>query len=798
MNTKTTILTLCLLLSSFLFAQNTQTVRGTVTDKTAKYPIIGAAVVLKQNDVIVKNTVTNVDGEFRLEEVPYGKYAIEVSFMGYQTFLNAEVNVQSGFQTVLNIELVESTFELDEVELVGVDHKGDAINEFATISSRTFSIEETERYAGSRGEPSRMAANYAGVVGNNDNSNDIVVRGNTPLGLLWRLDGVNIPNPNHFAAGGSTGGPVTMLNNQTLANSDFMTSAFPSEYGNTVAGVFDLKTRNGNNDQHQFSGELGFLGIKARAEGPFKKGGKSSFLAGYRYSTFAAFEAINFNIGTDAAPRYQDLNVKLNFPLKNNANLSVFAIGGTSGIDIEKSKSENPFEDVFGDPSSDEYFRTQMGVVGANYSKSISPKLFMQITGSVSAEQSENSIYALKWVVSDIENPSVSDKKLSIDYNFRQNKVGAAVDFKQKLNIRHNFKYGIFVDYYDFNFVDSTLLIPDSTYRTRVDYRGNGVMIQPYIDWSWAATEKLTVIAGVHGQYFDVSKSSSVEPRLGAKYQLDSKKWLEAGVGSHSQFLPTYVYFSRQFDNQGNYAMGNQNTDFLRSYHAVIGYNQMLSPYLRLKVEAYHQWLYNVPVTIAPSSYSILNEGGDLERFFPDSLNNGGDGRNYGVEFTLEKFFNNSYFVFVSGSLFSSTYEGSDGITYNTLFNSNFALNVLSAREFIWGARKQNKLTVGAKITWTGGRRYTPIDLDASEVAYDAVYDYSQRNEMQYKDYFRLDLSIKYRINAKNIGHEFGLDLVNVLNTKNFFKEEYNPVLKQGYTETQLGFLPIFYYRIDF
>ena len=199
MASKNTILTLCLLLSTLLFAENTQTVRGVIIDKIAQFPIIGGAVVLRQNAQIVKNTVTNVNGEYRLEDIPYGKYTIEVSFIGYYTFLNAEVTVQSGAQTILNIELIEASFELDEVELVGVDHKGDAINEFATVSSRTFSIEETERYAGSRGEPSRMAANYAGVLGNNDNSNDIVVRGNTPIGLLWRMDGVNIPNPNHFA-----------------------------------------------------------------------------------------------------------------------------------------------------------------------------------------------------------------------------------------------------------------------------------------------------------------------------------------------------------------------------------------------------------------------------------------------------------------------------------------------------------------------------------------------------------------------------------------------------------------------
>lgn len=244
--------------------------------------------------------------------------------------------------------------------------------------------------------------------------------------------------------------------------------------------------------------------------------------------------------------------------------------------------------------------------------------------------------------------------------------------------------------------------------------------------------------------------------------------------------------------------MNNQEVDFLRSWHAVLGYNQMISPYLRVKVEAYYQWLYNIPIEANSSSYSILNEGGDLERFFPEILTNDGKGRNYGVEFTIEKFFNNHYFVFASGSIFSSTYEASDGSEYNTLFNSGFAFNALGAREFKWGVDKRNKVTAGAKITYAGGRRYTPLDLDASQQFGYAIYDYDQRNDKQFSNYFRFDLSIKYRINGRKLGHEMGLDLVNLLNVDNAFKEDYNPHTQEMYVVNQLGFLPLFYYRVDF
>lgn len=171
-----------------------------------------------------------------------------------------------------------------------------------------------------------MAANFAGVSIVDDSRNDIIIRGNSPIGLLWRLDGVEVPNLNHFSAAGTTGGPVSMINNNLLANSDFFTSAFPAEYGNAMSGVFDLKMRNGNNQKREYVGQIGFNGFELGAEGPFKKG-EGSYIVNYRYSVLGLMSKIGMKSGTgDATPYYQDLSFKINLPRTKIGKLSLFEI----------------------------------------------------------------------------------------------------------------------------------------------------------------------------------------------------------------------------------------------------------------------------------------------------------------------------------------------------------------------------------------------------------------------------------------------------------------------------------------
>ena len=376
-----------LLLSSLnLFGQGvpTQAVRGNVFDNESKFPIVGAKVFLFSEDFSSK-TITDFDGHFHLENIPVGKHELQVSYTLYSSN-TLTVEVTSGKEVVVQVPLIEFVSEQKEVVVHG-RKRGEVLNELALISAQQFSVEETNRYPGSRMDPARMASNFAGVQGADDSRNDIIIRGNSPLGVVWRVEGIDIPNPSHFAISGSTGGPVSIINNKILANSDFFMSAFPAEYGNSTSGVFDLKLRNGNNNRHEFTGQFGFLGTEFLAEGPLSKKNKSSYLVMGRYSTLSLFQQVGIQLGTDAVPQYGDASFKFNFPLKKGGQLSWFGIGGKSNINILISEQTEYSTEFYGEGDRDQKFGTSMFVTGLNFKKPLSPKTFVSATAAVSYEE---------------------------------------------------------------------------------------------------------------------------------------------------------------------------------------------------------------------------------------------------------------------------------------------------------------------------------------------------------------------------------------------------------------------------
>ncbi|HET6244434.1 MAG: TonB-dependent receptor [Bacteroidetes bacterium] len=772
-----------------------QVIRGSVIDKESKSPLPGASVILTSDTVSLRGVTTDANGFFRIEQVPLGRQDLKITFIGYKPLYLNGITITSGKEVIVTVELEESITSIAAVE-ISATRKDQAINEMAVVSARTFSIEETDRYAGSRGDPARMASNFAGVQGANDARNDIVVRGNAPMGVLWRLEGIDIPNPNHFAISGTSGGPVSILNNKVLSNSDFLTSAFPAEYGNSVAGIFDVKMKNGNNEKHEFTGQFGFLGTELTAEGPISKEKRSSYLFNYRYSTLKLFEALNVSIGTSAVPMYQDAAFKLNFPTKKG-NLSFFGIGGKSSIDIILSKQVESTEELYGSKDRDQYFGTSMGVSGASYTHYINPTAYTKLTVSGSYAES----HSLHNLIRRDSSYSVTSLNPILVYKSEETKLTAAYFLNKKVSSRHTIKPGFLINRYQFNMSDSIFNNTQQQFVTRLDHTGSALLIQPYIQWKVKITDDLEFISGIHAQYFSLNRSSSIEPRGGLKWRLKENHALGLGAGMHSQLQPTYIYFAQSIDMQGNVIQHNKGLDFTRSAHYVLSYDYNMARNLRFKTEIYYQQLYNIPVEFQPSAYTILNQGASFTRLFPDSLQNTGTGKNQGIEFTLERFFSKSYFFLITTSFYQSKYKGSDGIERNTDYNGRFATNILAGREIKTG--KKTNLGISTKITWAGGRRYTPIDINASSLANEAVYITDQTNSLQFKDYFRTDLRINYKINSRKIAHEIAIDFVNVSNSKNILALSYapnpnNPTVNPLREEYQLGFLPLFYYKIDF
>lgn len=791
----------CFCLISFsipLFGQ--QTLRGTVVDSESKYPLPGVHVMIVTDSLSQKGSATNRDGEFSIKEVSIGRHRIQISFIGYNSqALNVIVN--SGKETVLTIEIEESSEVMEEFKVVANDTK-EVSNEMALASAQQFSVEETDRYAGSRSDPARMASNFAGVNGADDSRNDIVVRGNSPLGVVYRVEGVDIPNPNHFSVPGSSGGPVSILNTKLLANSDFFTGAFPAEYGNSTSAVFDLKLRAGNNQKHEFTGQFGFLGTEIMAEGPFSKKHRSSYLIMYRYSTVSLFSALGIDIGTSAVPRYQDLSFKLNFPMRKGGHLSLWGISGKSNIDILISNQKDPSEiDLYGENSKDQYFGTGMAIGGLTYSKPINENTYIKSTlsGSIDEQHSHH----------DFINRHVgANGQFVIDsifdfmsYQFLQQKVANSTYLNKKIGKKNVLKTGVNTDFYWVSFQDSVIknIITPDTFQFRWNSKGNFFLVQPYVSWKHKFSERVAISGGIHAQYQSLGNAfSGIEPRMALKWKISNNGALRLGLGRHSQSQPIYAYY---YLLPGNSSPHNTGMTFTKSNHAILEYTQKMGKNVRLKLASYYQSLLDIPVAINPSSFSAVNIGSGFSRFFPDTLKNAGTGHNYGVEFTMQRYFSDTWYAMLSGAIYNSKYKGSDGIERNTDYNGGYAFNLLGGKAFNFNDK--NTFSIGGKVTYAGGKRYGEVDTLLSAIQGEVVYEDNNYNEFQFRNYFRADLKITYKRNAKTVTHEIGLDLVNLLGIQNILSLTYAPIpgdpnanpIRENY---QLGFLPIFYYRIDF
>ena len=765
----------------------TQTVRGTIKDKLSQETLIGATVLLADT-AHFNGTATDVNGNFRLENVPLGRQVLIIKYLGYKE-ITLPVVVTSGKEVIANIAMEQSVIEGKEVVIVAERKKDKANNEMATVSARSFTIEETSRYAGSLGDPARMAMNYAGVSGANDARNDIIIRGNSPLGVLWRFNGVDIPNPNHFGSLGVTGGPISILNNNVLDKSDFLTGAFPAEYGNAMAGTFDLQMRSGNNEKYEFLAQLGFNGFEVGAEGPLsKRKNTGSFLVNYRYSTLGVFKAIGINFGAGSTvPEYQDVSFKVDLPTQKAGKFSVFGIGGMSSADVLDKDVDSTKENLYdNNMRSNGYYKNNMGVVGLSHTYFFNTNTYSKLIFAASTT-------AQKYIMDSIasENNAVYPWYRN---NSNQQKYTANYSINKKFSSRDYLKIGIIADRIEFGYRDS--ILEENTFRIITNTSGGSYLYQAYIEWQHKFSDKISINTGVHYQQFALNNSHTIEPRFGIKWEMKEGQSLSFGTGIHSQLQPTFTYFQETHSADGSVALTNKNLDMTKSNHFVLAFDKSFRNNIRIKAETYYQHVYNVPVEMNPSWYSILNEGADFGISSVDSLVNKGTGKNYGAELTLEKFYSKGYYFLLTTSIFESKYKGSDGIERNTAFNGNYTLNVLGGKE--WTVRRKNVFAFNVRTIASGGKRYLPVDFEQSQKQGITNYDEEHAFEKQFKDYFRTDIKIAYRINRKSLTHEFALDVDNIFNTKNIWQQYYDARTNTVKTEYQLGLFPVPMYRLTF
>lgn len=769
-----------------------QTIRGKVQDADSKSPIPGANVVWINADSLV-GTVSDGNGNFRLENIPVGRRSIKVSLVGYEDVVIPNIIVSSAKEVVLTIDLQEKVYTTQTVEVSAKQDKSAANNELVTLSSRNFQAEETGRYAGSRGDPSKMVANYAGVSSGNDARNDIIVRGNSPLGVLWRLEGVDIPNPNHFSAQGATGGPISMLNNNVLGNSDFLTGAFPAEYGNKTAAVFDIKLRNGNNERPEFTGQLGINGVELGAEGPISKKKGSSVLVNYRYSTLEIFNKLGIRFGVSASPEYQDLSYKINLPTTKAGVFQIWGIGGISQLKL--LDSEHKASDwSYISKGEDLVFKTSMGATGINHLYFFNPKF----SGRFSLAATGTNLDAYVDTLSPVDRSPFLDKKnKSVEGNF-----SASYTITDKINSRQLIKAGASYQLLYFNARSFTYSTVYHQYIDQLNVNNSTAgLVQAFVHWQYRPFNNFVLNAGIHYQNFLLNSTWALEPRLGMRYKINERQNISLAGGMHSQMQPTIYYFYETYDVANNsYYRSNRNLDLSKSDHVILEYDLQLLKSLRFKLETYYQYLYNIPVQQNwNSSFSMINVGNALEGIpLVDTLVNKGTGENYGAEFTIEKVFSKGFYFLVTTSLYDSKYLGNDGKIHNTSYNGGYVFNSLAGYELSLGKNKNKSLSLDLKYTQAGGNRYTPIDLNASQLAGKAIYIDREAFSQKQNDYSRFDVKLSYKTNRKKTSQSFFVVVENIFDTKNILRESYNNDTKSIQKEYQLGLFPYFGYRIEF
>ena len=799
---KLTILITFFLLSIALYAQNgVQTVKGIIIDQQSEIPLIGATIQLVSSTLSL-GTSSDIDGYFRLENVPIGRQAFQISYLGYETLTIPNINVTAGKEIILDIKLQESLVTIKEVVVIATTEKDKPQNELATISSRQFTMEEVNRYSGGRGDVARLAGNFAGVSTADDSRNDIVIRGNSPTGVLWRLEGIPIPSPNHFSTIGTTGGPISALNPNLLKNSDFLTSAFPSEYGDALSGVFDLGFRNGNKDRHEFMVQLAATsGFEAMAEGPMLKSKGGSYLIAGRYSFIGVAQAAGLDIGTNAVPNYYDLSFKFNFGKSRFGNFSLFGIGGQS--DIEFLREDVDDEDLFAFDDEDARADSQFGVIGLRNNYIVNNTTYIRTIASIS---NSGTVFGRDRYYNMDTDEEFRSPFVEADDALTKYSISSFVN--TKFNSRMTMRAGALLERTDVSILNKTAEFgidddEDGIFDliTLYDFKGTSNLFQPFVQTQYKINKALTLNLGFHGQYQSLNKDFVVEPRFALNWQVAPKHTLNIGYGLHHQSQPIPIQLSTDVDANGNAFETNKDLGFSRSNHFVIGHDFKFAPSWRSKLEVYYQYLDKIPVDPIASSFSMLNVGADFG--FPRGKNylaNEGTGYNTGVELTIEKFFNQGFYGLMTASVFDSKYKGSDDIERNTAFNNQYVFNLLAGKEWKVGKEGRHRITLDTKVTTAGGRFYTPVDLEASKVQEIEVRNESEAFSLQYDSYFRLDVKFGMQFNSlkRKISQGFYFDIQNITDNDNIFRSSYNRQTNEVNDIFQSGFFPNFLYKVEF
>lgn len=775
---------------SFSFSQHlTQTLKGKVMDEVSLAGVSGASIFVEdQQGTINHGSVTDSLGNFEIHEVPIGRYSLTFRHVNYKYYVEPEIELKSAKPLIFQIYLVETVQVLDEVV---VESEGSW--NLNSPNKRPITVEQTLRYAANYYDPARLSTSFPNVIAANDQANNLVIKGNTPNSMNWKLQGANILNPNHLTNAGTfsdrptqNGGGVTILSSQVLATSDFLSGTFDAEYGNSLSGVMDLNFKAGNESDFKFMGQASLLGLEFAAEGPLSKNG-GSFLVNYRYSTVGLLSAMGVDFGGEKI-YFQDLSFNMVFPESKAGEFTFFGIGGISSNRFTALRDSTEWE-VQKD-RSDILYDGKMAAIGITHSIRLGSRTSWRSVVAFSTKQD----FRESWYLNDL----YTSDSLSLD-DINSDLLSIRTEFSSKIGKGKTLLAGVYFDGLEddlSSFIENT-----TTGNSRVFAWGElkGWMIQPYMAYSHNISAKFSYELGIRYNYFTWNSEVSAEPRASVYWFLSDRQTLYFRYGSHSQRQRSMVYLGSEPGTDLNDLLIHPNLSlgFSKSSNFVAGTSMGINENTTLAAEIYYQIISDVPVERSqPGSFSVLNL---LEQYASVPLVNTGKGSNYGLEVSLQRTFSKDFYYLTGVSLSEANYKGSDDVSRDARYNSRYSFHFTGGKEFRKISENKEKVFgVNLKLLYLGGFRDTPIDLAASRTNHRTIYIEDEAFEIKLNDYVRLDLRLSWEKNKPKYTRTWSIDIQNVLNIENDAFYYYDTQQDDVLLEKQLGIIPVLAYRVEF
>ena len=752
--------TLCISFILPLEAQEiSQILRGRIIEVVSKTPIPNAVIII--NDTKFSATA-NTEGVFQIEQVPVGRYRLTVSSVGFQPLILTDVLVESGKETVLEIVLNTSNTALDT--FVYVAQSSDrSLTSFPSVSL----IEKLRfQYPATFADPARYASFAAGVATDNDQANNLSIRGISPNALQWYLEGAEIVNPNHLSNAGTlsdrasaNGGGVMILSAQLLENTTLYQGSMPPQYGNALAGALDMRLRKGNDSRHQNTVQLSLIGLDAATEGYFNKGKKASYLINYRYATVGLLSKLGVPLG-DEAINYQDLSFNLNFPTQKMGEFSIFGVGGVSE-NIFKAKK--PGEWIADKDSQDISFKGRMGALGLKHQVSLGKKMFWQSVFVASA---------------------LDDKRNAIGYNRLEqptkvetiDNTHAKYFFKTEINSNlggkpeqsRAFTEGSFGLIVKEEAITNNLISKISSNTSNKVSDGNGVWLIPYADLTGELSNKLNYKIGVRAVYFSFNEKFSLEPSAILNYKTNKNSFVQLNYSRQSQLIQPALYFAK--NSNGVYL--NRNLDFVKSDNIGLSFNKNFKNAIRMNAEAFYQTYSNVYYN-SDNSSSLLDDLNSLTTI----SNSLGTAQSVGLALNSSQNLPTGLFWQANIAVFDAQWKDKSGVERNLTYNSRYTSNALLGKEWTRGSLRNKFFGISGRAVLRGG---------------------FYQNGVQVKDYFRTDLNVYFKRNRKKWQSTLQLDIQNVTNRENEWTTVFDRLQGRTIAKKQLGLIPNLAYKIEF